>query len=121
MQSANELAGSHGASPARVSAEPSTNLNPAPINPSSPQAFTPVQKEDANMFTPKYLELVTQRMEQDRERQRKKEDNSGFLAVSGDLDEEIQQMSDKAKAWTKEDFEKMAKEKRDWDLARGAV
>jgi hypothetical protein len=119
--SANELAVSRGASPARVSVDPTSNLNPAPINPTSPQAFTPVQKEDANIFTPKYFELVTQRMEQDRERQRRKEDNSGFLAVSGDLDEEIQQMSNRAKAWTRHDFEHMAREKRDWDLAREAT
>jgi hypothetical protein len=110
-------AASQGVSPAGVSAGSATNLNPAPVNATSPPAFTPVQKEDTNIFTPAYFSLVTQRMEQDRERQRRKEDNSGFLNVSGDIDEEIQQMADNAKEWTKEDFEQMAREKREWDQA----
>ena len=110
-------AASQGASPARASAGSASNLNPAPVNVTSPPAYTPVQKEDTNIFTPTYFGLVTQRMEQDRERQRRKEDNSGFLNVSGDIDEEIQQMADSAKEWTAEDFEQMAREKREWDQA----
>jgi hypothetical protein len=109
---------SRGESPARASAGSASNLNPPPVNATSPPAFTPVQKEDANIFTPTYFGLVTHRMEQDRERQRRKEDNSGFLNVSGDIDEEIQQMADGAKEWTAEDFEQMAREKREWDQAR---
>jgi len=75
------------------------NTNPADIVPNitSPDAFTPVQKEDVNIFTTQYFELINERMEQDRERQRKKEDNSGFVKAAntgsgtGATDEEVAQ------------------------------
>jgi CTD kinase subunit gamma CTK3 len=51
--------------------------------------YTPVQREDAAVFQPENFELIQQRLEQDRERQRRKEDNSGFVRT-GNIDEEIE-------------------------------
>jgi len=62
---------------------PNQNLNPAPPA-HSPEPYTPVQLEDAAIFEPKYFAIITQRMEQDRERQRRKEDNAGFIAPAAD-------------------------------------
>jgi len=69
---------------------------PEPSAKISPDAFTPVQKEDVNIFTQAYFVLVNERMEQDRERQRKKEDNAGFVRAinSNDptgMDEEVRE------------------------------
>jgi hypothetical protein len=62
---------------------PNQNLNPAPPA-HSPEPYTPVQQEDAAIFEPKYFQLIIQRVEQDRERQRRKEDNAGFIAPAAD-------------------------------------
>jgi hypothetical protein len=77
-------------SPANVSSANDVTIPPIAVH--SPSAFTPVQKEDSNIFTPSYFELATERMEQDRERQRRKEDSSGFVAVAGTVDEEVAQI-----------------------------
>jgi hypothetical protein len=54
----------------------------------SPSSYTPVQKEDSVVFLHENFDLISQRIEQDRERQRRKEDNSGFIK-RGDIDEEM--------------------------------
>jgi hypothetical protein len=51
-------------------------------------AYTPVQKQDFIIFEPENFDPLRKRMEQDRERQRRKEDNSGFVR-KGNLDEEL--------------------------------
>jgi hypothetical protein len=66
---------------------PNQNLNPAPPA-HSPAPYTPVQQEDAAIFEQKYFALIAQRMEQDRERQRRKEDNAGFIAPAADPEDD---------------------------------
>lgn len=70
----------------------STEVTIEPPAQHSPSSFTPVQTEDSNIFTKSYYELATERMEQDRERQRRKEDSSGFVALAGTVDEEVLQI-----------------------------
>lgn len=84
----------------------------------SPSTFTPVQMEDANVFTPKYFELVTQRMEQDRERQRRKEDNSGFLKSAGEPEAEMDQMLSEVRPISASDLEQMKRERKDYQEAK---
>jgi hypothetical protein len=80
-------------SPANPPSAGTSKLLPPPIQvPHTPSAFTPVQKEDSNIFTQSYFELATERMEQDRERQRRKEDSSGFVALASSVDEEVAQI-----------------------------
>jgi hypothetical protein len=78
-----------------------------PADPSSPKAYTPVQEEDTNIFLQQYFEFVTQRMEQDRERQRRKEDNSGFIKSAGNWDEEIDQIANTGKEYIGDVFDNM--------------
>ena len=92
-------------------------LNPVPANPTSPKAYTPVQEEDSNIFLQQYFEFVTQRMEQDRERQRRKEDNSGFIKSTGNWDEEIEQIANTGKEYIGDVFEMMEVEHNNWVTA----
>jgi hypothetical protein len=92
-------------------------LNPPPANPTSPKAYTPVQEEDSNIFLQQYFEFVTQRMEQDRERQRRKEDNSGFIKSTGNWDEEIAQIANTGKEYIGDVFEMMEAEYKNWGTA----
>jgi hypothetical protein len=102
-------------SPARVSTVRETptsaaNLNP-PVN-TTPAAYTPVSKEDANIFSSQYIQLINQRMEQDRERQRRKEDNSGFIPVSDTMDAEIEEFTESSMEYGASLFEQMKAEAR---------
>jgi hypothetical protein len=93
------------------------DLNPPLAAPTSPKAFTPVQEEDSSIFLPQYFEFVTQRMEQDRERQRRKEDNSGFIKSSGNWDEEIGQITSTGREYVGDVFENAKVERRNWTTA----
>jgi hypothetical protein len=73
-------------------------------------AYTPVQQEDSNIFIPQYFDFVHQRIEQDRERQRRKEDNSGFMKSFGNVDEEIAQITNTGKEYIGDVFAAMAAE-----------
>jgi hypothetical protein len=85
-------------------------LPEAEINSSTLPAYTPVQQEDANIFMPQYFDFVNQRIEQDRERQRRKEDNSGFMKSFGNVDEEIAQITNTGKEYIGDVFAAMATE-----------
>jgi hypothetical protein len=91
--------------------------NPPLPAPTSPKAYTPVQEEDSSFFLPQYFEFVTQRMEQDRERQRRKEDNSGFIKSSGNWDEEIAQITSTGREYVGDVFENAKTERRNWTTA----
>jgi hypothetical protein len=109
-------------SPARVSAVRETptsgaHLNLQPGNASSPTAYTPVSKEDANIFSSTYIQLINQRMEQDRERQRRKEDNSGFIPVSDTMDAEIEEFAESSVEYGASLFEQVKAEARGRETA----
>jgi hypothetical protein len=109
-------------SPARISAARETppsaaNLNLQPANISSPAAYTPVSREDANIFSSTCIQLINQRMEQDRERQRRKEDNSGFIPVSDTMDAEIAEFAESSVEYGASLFEQMKAEARARDAA----
>jgi hypothetical protein len=108
-------------SPARISAVRATptsaaNLNLQPGN-TSPTAYTPVSKEDANIFSSSYIQLINQRMEQDRERQRRKEDNSGFIPVSDTMDAEIAEFAESSVEYGGSLFEQIKAEARGRETA----
>jgi hypothetical protein len=88
------------------------NLNPQPVNPTSPAAYTPVSKEDSGIFFGQYIQMINQRMEQDRERQRRKEDNSGFVPVSDTMDAEIEEIEAASMEYGAGLFEQMKAEAR---------
>jgi hypothetical protein len=90
--------------------------NPPPERP-SPAAFTPVQKEDSLIFQPKSFEFLTQRMEQDRERQRRKEDKSGFTKGTGNVDEEIEAITQTGREYVGDVFAAMEAEEKTWQTA----
>jgi hypothetical protein len=108
-------------SPARISAarqtSPMANPNLQPTNTTSPAAYTPVSREDANIFSSTYIQLINQRMEQDRERQRRKEDNSGFIPVSDTMDAEIEEFAESSVEYGASLFEQMKAEARARDAA----
>jgi hypothetical protein len=95
---------------------PSVNPNLQPGN-TSPAAYTPVSREDANIFSSTYIQLINQRMEQDRERQRRKEDNSGFIPVSNTMDAEIEEFAQSSVEYGASLFEQMKAEARARDAA----
>jgi hypothetical protein len=78
----------------------------------SPDAYTPVHKEDSNIFSSHYVQLIGARMEQDRERQRRKEDNSGFIPVSDRTDAEIEDFAGSNAVYGTSLFEQMKAEAR---------
>lgn len=89
----------------------------AQLHPGSPEPYTPVQQEDANIFIPQYFDFAIQRIEQDRERQRRNEDNSGFVKTGGNVDEEIQHIVNTGKDYIGDVFQAMEAEQKAWKTA----
>ncbi|KAF2675103.1 hypothetical protein BT63DRAFT_474766 [Microthyrium microscopicum] len=108
------------------STAPSEETSPAhgvpaeapPPNRLSPEAYTPVQREDMNVFRADYFALVAERIEQDRERQRRKEDNSGFL-MTGETTEESMDILGRGGGYVGDVFGPMVGERVGW--ARSGV
>jgi len=56
-------------------------------------------------------------MEQDRERQRRKEDNSGFTKGTGNVDEEIEAITQTGREYVGDVFAAMKAEEKTWQMA----